>query len=174
MHAFDDVLYCGLRARDDVGFDLEAVARHADRVPHAVLAVHGVRARDHVDDLPVGGDAHRARGLDDPLHVFFADLVVGPRDGDHAGRVLREEVTTREGDDHRFDALTRHAFGSHRGRLDGRDRFLEVDDHALAQAIGGAFAHADDADWRAGVVRLGYDHCDPAGAKVETDGSLPP
>ena len=83
-------------------------------------------------------------------------------------------MAAREGDDDGFDPLARHPLGGHGRGLDGRDGFLEVDDHALAQAVGGALAHADDGHRSAGVVRLGYDHRDPARAKVETDGSLPP
>jgi len=174
VHALDGVLHGGLGAGDDVGLDLETAAGHADRVSHPVLAIDGVGAGDDVDDLAIGGDADRARGFDNALHVVLADLVVGARHGDHTRRVLGVEVASREGDDHRFDALARHAFGGHGGSLDGGDGFLQVDDHALAQAVGGALAHADDVDRGAGVVRLGDDHSDPARAKVETDGTLPP
>src|SRR5438477_7076552 len=124
MHALDDVLDRGLSSGDDVGLDLEALAGHADRVAHALLPVDRVSARDDVDDLAVGCDADRARGLDHPLDVVLADLSVGPRDRHHAGGVLRPQVRATQRDDHRLDALAGHALGLHRGRLDGRDRLV--------------------------------------------------
>ena len=52
------------------------------------------------------------------------------------------------------------------GGLDGGDGLVEVDDDALAEAVGGGLAHADDVDGAAGVVRLGDDHGDAARAEV--------
>src|SRR5712664_1587340 len=174
VHAFDDVLDRGLRAGDDVGLHLQPVARHAVRVTHAFLAVDRVGARDGMDDLAVGGDANGARSLDHALHVVLADLAVAARHGDDAGRILRPQVRAAQGDDDGLDPLPGHALGGDGRGLDGRDGLVEVDDHALAQAIGRALAHPDDAHGSVRLVRLGYDHCDPARAKVETDGSLPP
>src|SRR5581483_7681259 len=96
VHALHHVLDRGLRARDDVRLHLEALARHADRVAHALVAVDRVGARDDVHDLAIGGDADRARGFDDALHVVLAYLAVRPRNGDDAGRVLRPHVRAAE------------------------------------------------------------------------------
>lgn len=49
-----------------------------------------------MDDLAVGRDADRPRGFDHPVYVFFSDLVVGPRDRNHAHGVLGPEVGTCE------------------------------------------------------------------------------
>jgi len=166
VDALDHVLDRGLGAGDDVGFHLEAVAGHADRVAHAVLAVHRVGAGDHMDHLAVGGDADRAGGLDDAVHVLLADLVVGARHRDDARGVLGGEVSACEGDDHGFDALAGHALRGHGGGLDGGDGFFEVDHHALAEAVGGGLAHADDVEGGAGVVRFGDHHGDAACAEV--------
>ena len=127
-----------------------------------------------MNDLAVGGDADRARSLDDALHVVLADLAVGARDGDDASRVLGPDVRAAQRDDHGFDALAGHALGRHGGELDGRDGFVEVDNDALAQPVAARLAYADDADSPADVIRLGDDHGDPACAQVETDGFLPP
>src|SRR5712691_111015 len=174
MHALDDVLDRGLRAGDDVGLDLEPVSGHADRVADAVLSIDRVCAGDDVDDLAVGGDADRARRFDHTLHVVLTDLAVAPGDGHDAHRVLRPQVDSTERDDNRLDSLPGHALGGHGRGLDGRDGFVEVDDDSLAQPVGWAFTHADDAHGPAGLVRLGYDNRDPARAQVKTDRSLPP
>src|SRR4029077_1406689 len=143
VHALDDVLDRGLGAGDDVRLNLEPVARHADRVSHSVLSVDGVGARDDVDNLAVGRDADGPAGFDHALDVVLADLVVGPRDGDHAGGVLRPQVGARQGHDHRLNALAGHALGANGGGLDGRYRLVEVHDHAFAQTFGWALAHTD-------------------------------
>src|SRR5579872_2762088 len=174
VHALDHVLQRGLSAGDDVGLDLEAVPRHADRVADAVLPVHGVRARYDVDDLAVRRDADRLGRLDDAVHVVLADLVVGVRDGDDAGRVLAPEVSASERHDHRLDAVAGHALGRHGGGLDGGDRLLEVHDGAFAQAVGWALTHAEYAHGSARLVGFRYDHRDPAGTQVKTDGFPPP
>ena len=88
VHALDHVLDRGLGAGEDVGLDLEPVTRHADRVSHPVLSVHGVSTGDDMDDLAVARHTDRPGCLDDAVNVVFADLVVGVRDGDHAGRIL--------------------------------------------------------------------------------------
>src|SRR6266545_3916265 len=174
VHALDHVLDRRLGAGDDVGLDLQAVAGHADGVADPVLAVDGVGARDDVDDLAVRGDADRAARLDHALHVVLTDLVVGMRDGDDAGRVLAPEVGAAQGDDDRFDAVPRHPLGRDRGGLDGGDRFVQVDDHAFAQAVRGNLSHPEDAHRSKRVVRFCDDHRDPARAEVKTDGFLPP
>src|SRR5947209_672179 len=174
MNALDHVLHGGLCARDDVGLDLESVAGHADRVAHAVLAVDGVRARDDVDDLAIGCDADGAARVDDPVDVVVADLVVRVRDGDHAGGVLAPQVRAAQRYDDRLDSLSRHALGGDRRGLHRRDRLFEVDDHALAQPVGGALAHPEDRHRHAWIVRLCDDHDDPGRTQVETDGFLAP
>ena len=139
---------------------------HADRVAHAFLAVDRVCARDDMDDLPVGGDAHRTRGLDHALHVVVTDLAVAAGHRHHAHRVLRPQVGAAQGDHDRLDALPRHTLGGDGGGLNRGDRLVKVDHHALAQAVGQALAHADDAHGSVGLVRLGDDNRDPAGTKV--------
>src|SRR5207253_8036490 len=111
VHALDDVLERGLCAGDDVSLDLEALPGHAHRVAHALLPIDRVAARDDVDDLAVGRDAHSARSLDDALHVVLTDLTVGARHGDDASRVLGPDVSAAQRDDHRLDALAGHALG---------------------------------------------------------------
>ena len=174
VHALDHVLDGGLRAGDDVGLDLEPVTCHADRVPHAILAVHGVGPRNDVDDLAVGRDAHRSARLDHAVDVVLADLMVWVSDGDDPHRVLAPEVRAPDVDNHRLDALPGHALRGDGGGLDRSDCFFEVDDYAFAQAVGRAFAHAEDAYRSPRLVRFRDDHRDPTRAQVETDGLLPP
>src|ERR1700682_5879011 len=164
VHALDRVLDGGLGAGDDVGLDLEPAPSHADGVSDPVLTVDGVGAGDDVDDLAVGGDADRPACLHDSLHVLVADLVVGPCHCNYAGGVLGPEVGAADRHHYPFDALAGHALGGDGGGLDGRDRLVEVHDHAFAQPFGGALADPDDGYGRAGVVRLGDDNSDPARA----------
>ena len=84
VHDLDDVLYRGVGAGDDVRVDLEAVARHADGVAHALLTVDRELLRQHVHDAPLGRDAHRARGVDGAVHVLVANLAMAGLDGDDA------------------------------------------------------------------------------------------
>src|SRR5207302_7873480 len=102
VDALDHVLDRGGGSGHDVGLDLEAVARHADRLLHALLAVDREGPGKHVDDLAVVGHAHGPGGVHHPLDVVQLDLPAGPGDGDHAAAVLGGQMRPGQGDDHRL------------------------------------------------------------------------
>src|SRR5688572_14049108 len=89
-HALDDVLRSRHRAGDHVHLHLQAHARHADRLPDILLAVDDEFLAQHVQDLLVGGDVHRARGVHGALDVEHAHLAVLHRH--HAGGVEAADV----------------------------------------------------------------------------------
>ena len=88
VHRADDVLHGRHRAGDDVHLDLQAHARHADRLPHAVLVVDDERLREHVDDLAVLRQVDGAGGLDGALDVGPAHLALPARDRRPTPRLL--------------------------------------------------------------------------------------
>src|SRR5215831_10413710 len=173
VHALDDVLNSRLRARHDVGLDLEAVPRHAGGFLDALLTVHGEGAGQYVDHLPVAGHADGPRGLDHALDVLVVDLTVLPGDGDHAPAVLGVDVRTGEGGYHRLASRARHALRGHHRRLDRVHGLLDVDHDAFAKAFRGDLADAVDAQLTV-VVSLGDDDGHLTGAEVESDQPLPP
>src|SRR5690606_15886716 len=101
------------------------------------------------------------------LHVGAGDVVAAP-DGRHA--VAREglEVAARHAHPGGADVDAGHAL-SRRHRLpDGGDGALEVDHDALAQAVGGHGALADDVEHAVGG-HLADHRADLGGADVEAD-----
>src|SRR5690554_100832 len=165
--AAPEVLQGALRPRHYVHVDLEAHAGHADGVLDAVVAVHHVLLRDDVEDLHVGFHGHGAGVLYRALHVGAGDVVAAP-DGGHA--VAGERLEVRAGHAHPGGAHvhTRHALRRRHRLPHGGDGALQVDDHALAHAVGRDGALTDDVQH---AVR-GHlaDHCaDLRGPDVEAD-----
>ncbi len=90
------------------------------------------------------------------------------RDGDHAARVLRADVIPGDADERRPDLEPGEALGRFDGARDGLHRAIDVDDHALAQAVGRRLAEADDVD--PAVARdLADEDADLRGADVDGD-----
>ena len=72
LHALAQVLDRGSRGGDDMRFDFQAVAVHADRHADAVLPVDGETALDDVDDLAVMRDGHRLGGIQRAGNIILA------------------------------------------------------------------------------------------------------
>src|SRR5262245_7258564 len=141
-HALHDVLRRRHRARDDMHLDLEAHARHADRLAHVLLAVDDELLAQHVQDLLVGGNVDRPRRVDRALDVERAHFAV--LDGDHPGGIEAADVAAGDADEGRADLAVGHELGLLQRALDRCHRRLDVDDHALLQPLGLVAAHAQD------------------------------
>ena len=98
VHAGHDVLGDRHGRRHDVDVRLEPAADHADRVGHAVLAVHREVPGHDVDDLVVLGDLHAPGGVDDPGDVLLGDLPVLAGHGDDPPAVEGPDVRARDPD----------------------------------------------------------------------------
>ena len=146
LDALREVLDAGLGGRDDVRLDLEPHGAHADRVTHALLPIHDVAARDHVEDLARIRDGYGPRRVDRPEGVLARDVPVMPGDGHHPARVLRADVVPGDADERGTDLEPRVALGCLDGARHGLDRAVDVDHDALAQAVGRRLAEADDVD----------------------------
>ena len=96
-HALHDVLRGRHRAGHDVHLDFQAHAAHAERLAHVLLAVDDEFLVEDVQDLLVGGDVDRLRGLDHAVDVELRDLAV--LDRDHAVRVEAADVAAGDAGD---------------------------------------------------------------------------
>ena len=90
------------------------------------------------------------------------------RDRDHAARVEAADVGAGDAHVGRADLDAGHQLGLLDHALDRVDGGLEVDDDALAQALGLGLADADDVE-AALVGDLGHDRADLVGPDVEAD-----
>ena len=131
--ALDDVLRAGHRAGDDVDLGLEAHAGHAQRLLDAVLVVDDELLRQDVDDLAVQRDGDRLGRVDDPGDVGLADLLVLHRDDALAVEAL--DVAAGDAGVDGGDLAAGHQLGLFDRAADGGDGGLDVDHHALAQAL---------------------------------------
>ena len=104
----------------------------------------------------------------DPAHVLALDDAVLAGDGDHAPRVEAADVGAGDAHVGGADLDPGHQLRLLHHALDRLDGGLEVDDHALAQALGLGLADADDVE-AALVGDLGHDRADLVGADVEAD-----
>src|SRR5438105_3719456 len=94
------------RAVQDVDIVPERKARHADRLAHVLLAVDDEFLAKNVQDLLVGGDIHRAGGVDRASDVARTHLAV--LDRHHAGRIEAADVAAGDADEGRDDLAVGH------------------------------------------------------------------
>ena len=144
----------------------EAHARHADRFAHVLLAVDDEFLAQHVQDLLIGGNVDRARGLERAVDVEHADLAVLHRN--HAGGVEAADVAAGDADEGRADLAIGHQLRFLERALDRGHRGLDVDHHAFLQPLGLVRAHAEDVE-RAVGADLGDEARDLRGADVQRD-----
>src|SRR5579871_505799 len=94
LDAFDQVLDGGNGARDNMTFDLQPVARHANRVLDALLSIHQIAARDDVNDLAAAGHFDSPRGFNRPADVAGYDFARVGRDSNHTSTIQRFNMAT--------------------------------------------------------------------------------
>ena len=128
MHALDEVLGSARRPGDDVHLGHEPHPRHPDRFPDPVLVVDDELLGEDVQDLLVGRDRNRARGIDDPVDIAVADLAVTNRHDPL--RVEAADVAPGHPDVDRPDGLPGHDLGLLHRVPDGFHGVLDVDHHA--------------------------------------------
>ncbi len=144
VDAFDDVLRRRDRGGDDVHLRFQPDPRHAQRSLDAVLVVHDVFLRKHVDDFPVQGNGDGLGGFDHPFHIFLGDLLA--LGGDDPVTVQAVDVAAGDAHEHRVDLASRHEFRLFDGAFDRFHGAVDVHHHALAQAAGRGLPQADDVD----------------------------
>ena len=121
----------------------------------------------HVDDAPLRGNAHRARGVDGAVHVLVANLTMTGCDGDDAAAVLRGDVAAGDADHGRVDGHAGHLLG-HVHRLGDRlSRSVDLDDRALADPSGGD--HTDTQDSETGAFQVCYGAADLGRSEIECE-----
>ncbi len=130
VDTLDDVLHRGQRPGDDVGFDFEPGAGHADRIADPFLTVNDVAAWDDVDDLAIVGNGDRARGVDHAADVLLPDLAVRTGHRDDAATVLAEDVCAGHADEGRLELVATHSLRGIDRVADAPHGLLHVDDHA--------------------------------------------
>src|SRR5262249_15893453 len=166
--ALDDVLGTGDGAGDDVDLGLQADPGHPQWLLDAALVVDDELLGQDVDHLPVHGGGHRVGGADRPGDVRLPDLLVLHRHDAlavEAFDVAPGDAGVDGGDlaaGHQLRFLDRPADGGHGG--------LDVHHHALAQALGGMGADADDVGPVLGQVT--DDGADLGGPDVQADHDL--
>ena len=101
---------------DDVCFDLEARADHADWVFDVTLAVEAVAVRDCLEDFAVSGDFASGGDFVDAVEVGLGDFGV---DGDHAISFDARDVGAVDADSGLVDFVAAHAFCFSEGVVDG-------------------------------------------------------
>src|SRR5665213_3197764 len=151
-----------------MGLHLQAVARHAERVVNAVLAVYHVLARDHVEDLAVGGQRLGARRLNGAVDIALADLVHIRRDRHDAAAILAGDMTARDPDQRGADFITGDSLGFIERFPYGRRGFVDVDHYALTQALRWGNTNSNDIQ-PVILVNLADQGADLCGADVHAD-----
>src|SRR5207245_7808680 len=141
-HALDDVLGSRDGSGDDVHFDLEPHAAHAERLAHPVLSVDDEFLGEDVQHLLVGRNGHGARGLDRALDVDRGHLLV--LDRYHPRGVEALDVAPGDAGENALDLAVGHQFRFLEGALDGVHGRLDVYDRSLVQTLGFVTATPDD------------------------------
>ena len=113
-------------------WDSSRTPRHPDRFPDPVLVVDDELLGEDVQDLLVGRNRNRARGVDDAVDVAVADLAVANRHDPL--RVEAADVTPGHPDVDRPDGLPGHDLGLLHRVPDGFHGVLDVDHHAPLEA----------------------------------------
>jgi len=108
VHAGQHVLVVRARTRDDVDVRLQPAGGHAEGIVDAVLSIDDELARDHVQQLELGGNVDRLRRFDDTVDVFARYLTMLSGDRDDAARVDRADVIAATPDIDRFDLQPGH------------------------------------------------------------------
>src|SRR5687768_1523258 len=127
-----------------MNFRFQAHAGHPQGFSDAILVVDDIVLRQHVEHVAVHRDRHRSGGIDDSFQIALRDFLVFHRD--YAVAIERFDVATGNAREHRMHLAPRHKARLLDGLLDRVHGALDVDDHALAQPLGGVGSHADNLD----------------------------
>ena len=163
-HAFHDVLGGAHGPGDEMDLGLQPHAGHPHRLPDPLLLVDDELLGEDVQDLLVGRDRHRARGVDDAIDVAVGDLAVADRDD--PVRIEAADMAAGDPGIDRSDLAAGHELGLFDGPLYGLHRGLDVDHDALSEAARRIGADPDHLD-RAIAGGLPDDRDHLGGADVE-------
>ena len=105
-HALGDVLRRAGRSGHHVDLRFEAHARHPGRFSNPFLAIDDVLLRKGVENLLIGRDRNRPRGVDDPGHVARRHFLVPDRH--HPVGVETANVAARDAGEHGVNLASRH------------------------------------------------------------------
>ena len=168
FHEPDGVLQAVGVAVDDVNVHFQARPEHADRVGHAVLAVHEKMLADGVNDVVFRGQIDRFRVLDDVLHVVLGDLAIGGDHRMHAAIVEAADVAAGHAEIDVADFHVGHLLGFDDGVAHVLLGLGRVRDLALAHAARARLAKADDIQRAVGAL-LAHDGADLRRADFQAD-----
>src|SRR5262249_6000884 len=124
--------------------------------------------RQHVDDLAVLRQVDGPRGLDDPLDVGVADLVILAGDPDDAAAVHAADVAPADARERARGLDLRPLLGLGDRGLDRLDRKVDIDDDAAPQTARGRGADTEHVQ-RAARPRFGDDGAHLRRADVQAD-----
>jgi hypothetical protein len=163
--AADDVLGRGSRSGDDVHLGFQPHSGHPQGLHDSVLVVHDEFLGQNVQDLPVVGNGHGPRRIDDPLDIIFGDFPVFDRH--HPVAVEPADVAPGDSAVNRADLRPGHQLRFLHGFADRFHGGVDVDDHPLAHSLGGMGADPDDV--HPGVGHLSHNGADLGGPDVQPD-----
>ena len=92
-------------------------AAHAQRFPHAFLAVDAVFLGQDVQHLMIRRDGHGARGFNHAVDVHLGNFAI--LDGHHAVRVDALDMAARNAGEHLVNLAVGHQLGLFQRALDG-------------------------------------------------------
>ena len=118
----------------DVGF--EALADHADGVANAVLSIDHEFVRKDVEDFAVFRKRDVAGGIDGAANIVALDVASTVAKCYPAAAIDATDMAAGYADDRRLHGNVRDAFRFFDRAANGADGGVEIDDEALAQALG--------------------------------------
>src|SRR4029077_1535146 len=132
----DEILRGGDGGSHEMDVRFQPVADHADGVANAALRIHHEFMGKDVQNLPVIRKGDIAGCVHGAAHVFALDVSRALSQGDAATAVYAAHVASGHSDQRFFDRNVRDAFGFFDRAADGAHGGIEIDDQALAQALG--------------------------------------
>ena len=141
-YALDNVLCRAHRAGHHVHARLQAHPGHTDGLFDTFLTVDDEFLRQDVQDFLVRGNRHRARGIDNPVHVGGGDLFVA--DSDDTVRIQTANMAARNPGEHRVDLATGHQLRLFHRTLNRLNRRLDVDHHPFFETARRVVSDSDN------------------------------
>src|SRR5229473_2975672 len=132
----DEILRGGDGRSHQVDIDFQPLADHADGVAYAILSIHHEFMRKDVQDFAVFWKRDVTSGIDGAADVIALDVSRPWTERDAAAAVYAAHVASGHSDERLFHGHVRNAFGFFDGAPDRTYGGIEIDDQALAQALG--------------------------------------